>query len=138
MVSVFEPQNVIIEKGDLETDAIDLRMLNSLAPEGERIASTNPVQRFRCKGCGTMLGAWFRVLGAEAVQNGDAAGVSIPTMLLIPPGDHHKIPEALRPQKHVYYNFRVADFNDGLPKFSEGSKSELVLEPTKLYPKGRL
>jgi hypothetical protein len=77
-----------------------------------------------------MLGAWFKVLGAEQVP--DAPGVSIPTMLLIPPGDQHTIPQALKPQRHVYYKFRVADFNDGLPKHSEGSKSELVPEPSKL------
>ena len=77
-----------------------------------------------------MLGAWFRVIGAEQVPQ--AAGVSIPTMLLVPPGDKNKVPPALQAEQHVYYNYRIADFNDGLPKRSEGSKSDLVPEPSKL------
>ena len=72
-----------------------------------------------------MLGAWVHVLGASEAPN--APAVSLPTMLFTPPGDQEKIHPSLKPKCHYFYPFRVADFDDSLPKYTEGSKSELVV-----------
>ena len=104
MVAVYQPQQVTVVKGDLETQAIWIKAVDSNSADHMGHTSHNRARRYRCKGCGAMLGAWGGIKSAAETPN--ARFVSLPTMLLTPLGDQVKIAAELRPVPRPRSAFR--------------------------------
>ena len=89
MVNAWLPEQVVIETGEDKLVAHKHPTLN--------------MQRVQCESCG------------ETVYNTNAAGWKVVSQLLVLK-NLGEIPEELRSQSHFFYNRRIIDVDDDLPK----------------------
>ena len=66
------------------------------------------MSRYHCKHCG------------ELMFNTNVYGWRLVSQALLRKCNNHQLPEALKPDKHFFYEERVVDIKDSLPKFLQG------------------
>ena len=85
----------------LPADALTLQGRDDTPPPLTSLKTSKHVTRHRCSECHSPI---YATLGKERIV--------VPTSLFAPP-----LPAAWLPQHHLYYDRRVMDVNDELPKF---------------------
>jgi hypothetical protein len=99
-VNVFFPKDIAIEED------------NKLQFKKYRLPPA--VKRGHCTSCNTPVVGFLRL--APFVRIGFVASKTFPDQALLP-----------KPAMHIFYHSRVADVNDGLPRYSGYWRSELAL-----------
>lgn len=101
-VTAWNKDNVLITKGEKNLSVYKHPSLE--------------MTRCFCKHCG------------ETIFNTNAMNWRVVSQFLISKCNNNEIPENLRSDKHFFYERRVVDIEDGLPKFLRGTNGPLYEE----------